>query len=66
MDGNRPAEVFHPGEYIRDELDARGWTQEDFAKIINRPLKTLNGILTGRIRITPNWTAPLFKLGKQN
>ena len=28
-----PAEVFSPGEFIRDELDARGWTQGDLAQI---------------------------------
>ncbi len=54
MASNGRAEVFPPGEFIRDELHARDWTQEDFAKIINRPLKTLDGILNGRIKVTPN------------
>ncbi len=26
----KPAEVFSPGEFLRDELEARGWTQGDF------------------------------------
>jgi plasmid maintenance system antidote protein VapI len=26
-----PAEVFHPSEFIRDEMDARGWTRDDLA-----------------------------------
>ena len=26
-----PAEAFHPGEFVRDELEARGWTAADLA-----------------------------------
>jgi HTH-type transcriptional regulator/antitoxin HigA len=48
----RPAEVFAPGEYLRDELAARGWTQSRFAEIIGRPLPTVNGIINGKISIT--------------
>ena len=32
MAGRMPAEVFSPGEYIGDELEARGWTQADLAR----------------------------------
>jgi HTH-type transcriptional regulator/antitoxin HigA len=49
-----PAEVFPPGEYIRDEIDARGWTQEDLATILNRPAKAINEILSGKKSITPD------------
>jgi HTH-type transcriptional regulator/antitoxin HigA len=42
-----------PGEYIRDELEARGWTQEAFAHILGRPLRTVNQIITGTKAITP-------------
>ena len=45
-------ELFPPGEYIRDELDARNWTQEDLAEIIGRPTKTVSQILTGQKAIT--------------
>jgi HTH-type transcriptional regulator/antitoxin HigA len=48
----RPAEAFPPGEYLRDELRARGWTQARFAKIIGRPLQLVNEIIAGRKRIT--------------
>jgi HTH-type transcriptional regulator / antitoxin HigA len=47
-----PAEVFQPGEYLRDELQARGWTQGDFARIIGRPVPVVNEIINGRKRIT--------------
>jgi HTH-type transcriptional regulator/antitoxin HigA len=49
-----PAEVFPPGEFIRDELDARGWTQQDLAQILNRPLVAVNQIITGKRSITPD------------
>jgi HTH-type transcriptional regulator/antitoxin HigA len=46
------AQVFAPGEYLRDELAARGWTQGDFAKVIGRPLQVVNEIINGKKRIT--------------
>src|SRR5436309_13590200 len=48
-----PAEVFPPGEFIREELDARGWTQGDLAQILNRPLRLVNELIAGKKLITP-------------
>ncbi|HEX5414261.1 MAG TPA: HigA family addiction module antitoxin, partial [Chloroflexota bacterium] len=48
----RPAEVFPPGEFLREELEARGWTQTDFAEIIERPVRTVNEIIAGKRSIT--------------
>jgi HTH-type transcriptional regulator/antitoxin HigA len=48
-----PAEVFPPGEFIREELEARGWTQMDLADILGRPLKLVNDIILGKRTITP-------------
>jgi HTH-type transcriptional regulator/antitoxin HigA len=48
----RPAESFHPGIYIREELEARNWLQSDFAKIIGRPLQAVNEMINGKKRIT--------------
>jgi HTH-type transcriptional regulator/antitoxin HigA len=48
----KPAEVFHPGEYLRDELVSRGWTQSDLAKVIGRPLGAVNEIVNGKKRVT--------------
>ena len=48
-----PAEVFPPGEFVRDELEARGWTQADLAVILNKPLPAVNEIITGKKAITP-------------
>jgi HTH-type transcriptional regulator/antitoxin HigA len=53
MTGHVPANVFPPGEFIRDELEARGWNQADLAFILGRPLQTVNEIIAGRKAITP-------------
>lgn len=46
------AEVFPPGEYLRDELSARGWTQEEFAEIIGRSFKQVNELLSGKAALS--------------
>jgi HTH-type transcriptional regulator / antitoxin HigA len=53
MNEKIPAEVFPPGDFLRDELEARGWSQSEFAEIIGRPIKTVNEIIAGKRRITP-------------
>ncbi len=47
-----PAEVFPPGEYLRDELSERGWSERDFAEILDRPTQAVSEILNGRKQIT--------------
>jgi HTH-type transcriptional regulator/antitoxin HigA len=54
MSERRPAEVFPPGEFLSDELEARGWTQLEFAEIIRRPSKLVNEIIAGKKAITPD------------
>jgi HTH-type transcriptional regulator / antitoxin HigA len=54
MSNRRPAEVFSPGEFIREELHERGWTQTDLAKIMGRPVTALNLIISGKKSITPD------------
>jgi HTH-type transcriptional regulator/antitoxin HigA len=53
------AEVFPPGEYLKDELDARGWTQTQFAAILGRPIQVVNQIIKGRKSITPETAAAI-------
>ena len=48
-----PARGFPPGRRLQDELDARGWTQQDLAKIIDRPPQAISEIVTGKKQITP-------------
>src|ERR1051325_9597136 len=54
-----PAEAFHPGEYIRDELEARGWTQQDLADILGKPLMSVNLVITGKRSVTPDMARSL-------
>ncbi len=56
-----PAEVFPPGEFVRDELDARGWTQGDLAQIMGRPLQFVNELVAGKKQITPETALGLAK-----
>src|ERR1700681_2895250 len=56
-----PAEVFPPGEFIREELDARGWTQGDLAQIMDRPLQAVNELISGKKQITPETAMGLAK-----
>ena len=48
-----PAEAFPPGEYLSDELEARGWTVTEFADMIGRPVETVSEILNANQPITP-------------
>jgi HTH-type transcriptional regulator/antitoxin HigA len=48
-----PAEVFPPGEFIREELEARGWSQVDLADILGRPVQLVNEIIANRRGVTP-------------
>jgi len=54
-----PAEAFPPGEFLKDELEARGWTQEEFAAIIGRPTTLVNQIVLGKRAITPEAAAEI-------
>lgn len=47
------ARVFHPGEMLLDELNARQLTQAEFSAIIDRPARTVNEIIKGKRGITP-------------
>ena len=49
----KPARVVAPGSLVRKELDARGWTQEDLARIMDRPVQAISEIVSGKKQITP-------------
>lgn len=50
---NTAAETFPPGEFLREELEARGWSQTELAEIIGRPVRLINELIAGKKAITP-------------
>ncbi|MCH8814494.1 MAG: helix-turn-helix domain-containing protein [Chloroflexi bacterium] len=48
-----PVEVFPPGDFLKEELDERAWSQTDFADILKRPVRVVNEILNSKRAITP-------------
>ncbi|MCD8261364.1 MAG: HigA family addiction module antitoxin [Bacteroides sp.] len=44
----RPYEPTHPGEVLKDELQARGITQKRFAQLISVSYTMLNEIINGK------------------
>jgi HTH-type transcriptional regulator / antitoxin HigA len=57
MPNRTPAEVFPPGEFIHEELEARGWTERDLARIMDMPLGLINELVTGTKRSRPKQRA---------
>lgn len=47
------AEVFHPGEFIKEELEARGWSNIDLAEVMGRHPNQISLIVRGEQDITP-------------
>jgi HTH-type transcriptional regulator/antitoxin HigA len=47
------AEAFPPGDFIKEELEARGWSQSDLAEIIGRNTGTVSQIISGKQPINP-------------
>lgn len=54
-------EVPHPGEFIRDELEARGWAQRDLAYILGVKEQAINPIMSGKRGISPDMAQSLSK-----
>lgn len=47
-----PAVIISPGEILKKELDARGFSQSDLALIIDRPEQTISEIINAKKQIT--------------
>ena len=52
-DSHQPADAFPPGDFLKEELQAREWTYEDFAKIIGRNPRTVSDLVCGKRSVTP-------------
>lgn len=70
-----PALAIHPGEMLKDELDARDIKQNDFAKLIGYKATQLNEIIKGKRDINADFALligkalhmePTFWMGLQN
>lgn len=48
-----PAEAFHPGEYIKDEIKARGLKQKDVARSLGVHAGFLSELIHGKRNINP-------------
>ena len=53
MNARIPAEVFPPGEFLREELDAREWSQQALADILDRPPRLISELIAGKRAVTP-------------
>lgn len=45
-------EAFPPGDFLSEELEARHWSQSDFAQILGRPAQFVSEIIAGKKEIT--------------
>ena len=50
-----PSMLIHPGEMLKDEIEARGITQKDLAKRIRVSYTVFNEILNGKRPITTEY-----------
>lgn len=53
MGAQLPAEVFPPGEFLKEELEAREWTQTEFAEITGLNQRTISEIVSAKRSVTP-------------
>jgi addiction module HigA family antidote len=68
MSGRKPAQVFHPSEFIREELEERGWTVAELARRMGCQLLSAIEIVEGRERITRNgavWLQSAFQVSAE-
>jgi len=53
------AQAFPPGEFIKEELEARGWTQGDLANIMGRQDSVVSAIINGKRSVSPQIASEL-------
>ena len=51
--------VKHPGFYIKEEMEERGWLQRDLAFVLSVPEQGVNMILSGKRKVSPNMARAL-------
>jgi HTH-type transcriptional regulator / antitoxin HigA len=48
---SRVAKAFPPGEFLREELEARGWSDRNLAKILGKPAQFVAELLSARRQV---------------
>jgi addiction module HigA family antidote len=56
-----PGDNFHPGEFIKDEMEARKMSQQELADKLNVSKSEMSLLLNGHRNITPNIAIKLEK-----
>src|SRR3990170_1293376 len=59
MAATNAAWIRHPGSYIKEEMEARGWLQRDLAFILGCPEQAVNMILSGKRGISADMAKAL-------
>lgn len=55
-------QIAPPGQTLLETIDALGMTQAELAQRMGRPLKTINGIIKGKVAITPETAIQLERV----
>ena len=61
MTAYKPYKNFAPSDYIRDELDVRGWAQKDLADVLGVAPKTISAIMRNKQSVTTDMALLLSK-----
>lgn len=48
-----------PGDYVREELKRKGWSQGDLAIIVGRPAQRINELVLGKLGVSPDLAVDL-------
>ena len=54
-----PKYITSPGDILADEIEARGWTQDDLSNILGVSIQTINKIIKGKTGITTEMAVAL-------
>lgn len=54
-------QAFPVGEHLSDELEARGWSQQELAEIIDCPVQLISEIISGKRELTKGVATQIAK-----
>lgn len=57
-----PDVAIPPGEYLSEEIEARGFSQKELARRMGRPLNAINEIINGKKTITADTALQLEEI----